>query len=60
MVCILRRIHKAYTEEHYAKYKSPTGTATDNKHCHVVCEDCGTSLAAGSYQSHLETHHDVF
>jgi hypothetical protein len=60
MVCILGRIRKAYREEQYAKYKSPTVTAADNKrHC-VDCEVCGTSLAAGSYQSHLETQHNVF
>jgi hypothetical protein len=47
-------------EEQYAKYKSWTGAAADNKrHC-INCEVCGASLAAGSYQSHLETQHNVF
>jgi hypothetical protein len=26
----------------------------------VVCEICSTNLAAGSYQSHLESQHEVF
>jgi hypothetical protein len=34
--------------------------AADNKRCWIDCEFCGTSLAAGSYQSHLETQHDIF
>jgi hypothetical protein len=60
MVCILRWILEAYTEEQYAEYKSPTGAAADNKrHC-INCEVCGTSLAAGSYKSHLETQHNAF
>ena len=60
MICIPGRIRKAYTEEQYAKYKSPTGAAADNKRHRINCEICGTSLAAGSYQSHLESQHDVF
>jgi hypothetical protein len=60
MVCIPGWIHEAYTEEQYVKYKSPTGAATNNKRCRIDCEICGTSLAAGSYQSHLESQHDVF
>ncbi len=61
MICIPGRIREAYTEEQYAKYKSPTGAAADNKHRWIDCEICGTSLAAdGSYQSHLESQHDVF
>jgi hypothetical protein len=60
MICIPGRIRKAYTEEQYAKYKSLTGAAADNKRCRIDCEICGTSLAAGSYQSHLESQHDVF
>jgi hypothetical protein len=60
MVCILGRIREAYTDKEYAKYKSPTGAAANNKHCRIDCEICGTSLAAGSYQSHLETQHNVF
>ncbi len=60
MVCIPGRIREAYTDEEYSKYKSPTGAAADNKCCWIDCEICGTSLAAGSYQSHLETQHDIF
>jgi hypothetical protein len=60
MVCTLGRVRKAYTEEQYAKYKSLTGAATDNKRRQVNCEICGTSLAAGSYQGHLELQHNVF
>jgi hypothetical protein len=60
MVCILGRIHEAYTEQQYVKYKSPTGAVADNKRCWINCEICGTSLAAGSNQSHLESQHDVF
>jgi hypothetical protein len=60
MVCIPGWIHEAYTEDQYAKYKSPTGTATSNKRRCVDCEVCDTNLAAGSYQSHLEMQHDVF
>ncbi len=60
MVCTPGQIRKAYTEEQYAKYNSLTGSATNNKlHC-VDCEICGASLAAGSYQSHLESQHNVF
>jgi hypothetical protein len=60
MVCIPGRIQESYTEEGYADYKSPTETSANKKHCRVDCEICGTSLAAGSYQSHLELQHDVF
>jgi hypothetical protein len=60
MICIPGRIREAYTEEQYAEYKSPTGAAADNKRRRIDCEICGTSLAAGSYQSHLESQHDVF
>ena len=49
MICIPGRIRKAYTEEKYAEYKSPTGAAADNKRRRIDCEICGTSLAAGSY-----------
>jgi hypothetical protein len=61
LVCILgQQIREAYTEDQYAKYKSPTGAAANNKRCRINSEICGTSLAAGSYQSHLETQHDVW
>jgi hypothetical protein len=60
MVCTLGQIREAYTEEQYAKYKSLTGSAANNKRRRVDCEICGTSLVAGSYQSHLESQHDVF
>ena len=60
MVCIPGRIREGYTEEEYADYKSGTSTAEDRKRRRVNCEICGTSLAAGSYQSHLETQHDIF
>jgi hypothetical protein len=60
MICIPRRIHEAYTDEEYADYKSLPGAATANKRRWINCEICGTSLAAGSYQSHVETQHDVF
>jgi hypothetical protein len=60
MVCIPEWIREAYTEEQYAEYKSPTGAAADNKRRWIDCEICGTSLAAGSYQSHLESQHDIF
>jgi hypothetical protein len=60
MVCIPGRIREGYTEEEYAKYKSQTGTAANRKHCCIDCEICGTSFAAGSYQSHLESQHDIF
>ncbi len=60
MVCIPGRIHEAYTDKEYAKYKSPTGADTNNQHCWIDCEFCGISLAAGSYQSHLETQQNVF
>jgi hypothetical protein len=55
MICIPGRIRKAYTDEQYAEYKFPTGAAANNKRCQIDCEICGTSLAAGSYQSHLES-----
>ncbi len=60
MVCIPGQIREAYTEEQYAEYKSLTGSAADNKHRRVDCEICGASLVAGSYQSHLESQHNVF
>jgi hypothetical protein len=60
MICISGRIREAYTEEQYAEYKSPTGAAANNKRHWIDCEICGTSLAAGSYQSHLESQHNVF
>ncbi len=53
-------IQEGYTEEEYANYKSPTETSANRKHCHVDCEICHTSLAAGSYQSHLELQHNTF
>jgi hypothetical protein len=55
MVCIPRRIQEAKTEEEYAEYKSQTDTAANRKHRRVDCEICSASLAAGSYQSHLES-----
>jgi hypothetical protein len=60
MVCILGRIHEAYTEEKYVKYKSPTGASAGNKHCWIDYEICSASLAAGSYQSHLESQQGGF
>ncbi len=60
MVCIPGQIREAYTDKEYAEYKSPTGAATNNKHQRIDCEVCGTSLAAGSYQNHLGTQHNVF
>ncbi len=60
MVCIPGRIQDGYTEEEYADYKAQTVTAANKKRRRVDCEICGASLAAGSYQSHLETQHDVF
>ena len=60
MVCIPGRIQEGYTEEEYANYKSPTETFADRKRRRVDCEVCGTSLAPGSYQSHLESQHDLF
>jgi hypothetical protein len=59
-VCTPGQIREAYTDEQYAKYKSLTRSAADNKRCCVNCEICGTSHAAGSYQSHLESQHNVF
>jgi hypothetical protein len=35
MVCIMGQIRDTYTEDQYTKYKSPTGTAADNKHCRI-------------------------
>ncbi len=60
MTCIPGRIQEGYTAEEYADYKSQTVTAADKKRRCVDCEICGASLAAGSYQSHLESQHDVF
>ncbi len=60
MVCIPGRIQEGYTEEEYADYKSLTETSANRKRCRVDCEICSTSLAAGSYQSHLELQHDIF
>ncbi len=60
MVCIPGQIQEGYTEEEYADYKSPTETSADRKRRRVDCKICGASLAAGSYQSHLESQHDVF
>jgi hypothetical protein len=60
MVCIPGQICEAFTEDQYANYKSPIEIATNNKRRCIDCEICGTSLAAGSYQSHLEMQHNVF
>jgi hypothetical protein len=60
MKCIPGQIQEGKTEEEYAEYKSLTDTAANRKRCRVVCEICSISLAAGSYQSHLESQHDVF
>jgi hypothetical protein len=60
MLCTPGQIHEAYTEEQYAEYKSLTGSAANNKRCRVDFEIYGASLAAGSYQGHLELQHDVF
>ncbi len=60
MVCTPGRIREAYTEEQYAKYKSLTASAANNKPRRVDCEIRGASLATGSYQSHLELQHNVF
>ena len=60
MTCIPGRIRKGYTKEEYAGYKSQTVTAAGKKHRSINCEICGTSLPTGSYQSHLESQHDVF
>jgi hypothetical protein len=60
MVCISGQIQEGYTEEEYVDYKSLTETSADRKHRCVDCEICGTSLAAGSYQSHLELQHNIF
>jgi hypothetical protein len=46
--------------EKYAKYKFQTGAAANNKRHRANCEVCGASLAAGSYQSHLERQQDIF
>ncbi len=54
------RIREGYIEEGYAKYKSQTVTAADKKRRRVDCEICGASLVARSYQSDLESQHDVF
>jgi hypothetical protein len=59
MLCIPGRIREGYTKEGYAKYKSQTVTAANKKRRRVNCEICGASLAAGAYQSHLESQHDV-
>jgi hypothetical protein len=37
MVCILGQIQETYTEEQYAKYKSLTKTAADNKRHRINC-----------------------
>ncbi len=47
-------------EEEYADYKFTTVAAADRKHCCVNFEICGTSLVAGSYQSHSESQHNIF
>ncbi len=59
MVCILGQIRKGKTEKEYAKYKSQT-EATDGERRQVNCKICSASLAAGSYQSHLESQHNTF
>jgi hypothetical protein len=51
MVCIPGRIREGKTEKKYAEYKSQM-EAAGGKCRQVDCEICGTSLAAGSYQSH--------
>jgi hypothetical protein len=36
-----------------------SAAANNKRHC-IDCEIYGASLAAGSYQSHLETQYDIF
>jgi hypothetical protein len=60
MVCTLGQIQKGCTEKQYAKYKSLTGTAANNKNHRIDCEICGASLAAGSYQSHMNLQHNIY
>ena len=47
-------------KEQYAKYKSLTVAAANNKHRRVDCKICSANLAAGSYQRHLESQHKMF
>jgi hypothetical protein len=50
-----------YVDDVYmALHKSQTVTAADKKRRRVGCEICGAIRVAGSYQSYLESQHDVF
>jgi hypothetical protein len=58
MICVPGKIQVAPTETEYASQR--VGNTTTTKRCRVDCDVCGTSLAAESLRSHLETQHDIF
>ena len=58
VTCVPGRIQVAWTEEEYTNQQA--GNTTTSKRHWVECEVCGTSLVAGSLQSHLETQQDIF
>jgi hypothetical protein len=60
MMCVPGRMREGYMEEEYTLHRSGAETATNRKHCRVVCQICSTSLQAGYLASHLETQHDVY
>ncbi len=59
MTCVLGNIQVAYTEAAYHAQQLGPVNLTAKRH-RVECNLCGTSLAAGSLRSHLETQHDTY
>jgi hypothetical protein len=58
MICVPGKIRSAQTEVEYTSRQA--GNTTTMKRRQVDCDVCGTSLAAESLRSHLETQHDIF
>jgi hypothetical protein len=59
MTCVPGNIQVAHTKEAYhAQQLGPFNPTA--KHHRLECDVCGTGLAAGSLQRHLETQHDTY
>jgi hypothetical protein len=59
MACVPGKIQVSHTEEAYHAQQNGPVNPTAKRQL-VECDICGTSLAAGSLQSHLETQHSTY
>ncbi len=59
IMCLLGKIWVAQMENKYTNQMPAFGTSM-TKPWRINCEVCGTSLAAESLWSHLETQHNIF